>query len=333
MTKEENLARLENLDHYKLIEDEKELRWFFDHCVRPPKINEAYAFCLSIRKKKLDKEDLASPLGRVEMLDPQVVMPNKEGVLTYEKWKSGIRAYECHKEAFIYGGRTLPAKAMVCYYHINPCDELKAIKDLKSYIAVHEQELIDSSIKDLDRANFIANILGPDLSEYLSSPDKEHLGEIQARIGSLKTNTGNSGTAQSIYKMCKSLSKLKRLQFDNIGTKYWVDFDLDLSDSGKQVRDLLYNSWYTYCLEKLGKGNFVVIQTSGGYHTMVNKEVIKWNPNQFIKDFEELSSVVEGSKNSMFIKELEYNTNSMIPVPGTFQYGEVVTVMNKGDFQ
>ena len=32
------------------------------------------------------------------------------------------------------------------------------------------------------------------------------------------------------------------------------------------------------------------------------------------------------------IKELEYNTNAMIPCPGTFQYGNVVRVLNKDDF-
>ena len=169
-TVEENIKMLESLEHYKLIADEEELKWFYDHCVHPLKRNEAYAFCLSIRKKKLNEEDLKSPLGRVEMLDPQVVFATKDGETTYERWKKGIRSYECHKEAFAYGGHTLPPKAMVVYFHINPCDELKVIEDLKGYINIHEQELINSAIKDIDRANFIANILGPDLSSYLNNP-------------------------------------------------------------------------------------------------------------------------------------------------------------------
>lgn len=346
-TVEENIKMLESLEHYKLIADEDELKWFYDHCVHPLKRNEAYAFCLSIRKKKLNEEDLKSPLGRVEMLDPQVVFATKDGETTYERWKKGIRSYECHKEAFAYGGHTLPPKAMVVYFHINPCDELKVIEDLKGYINIHEQELINSAIKDIDRANFIANILGPDLSGYLNNPTAESLDAITKRIGSLKMRSDESGTSQSLYKMCKSLSKMKRLQFDNVGTKYWVDFDLDLNDWGKYIRDFyvdgdpLLDSWMDYCNEKLGKGNFVIVATSGGYHTMVNKDIIHWNPNTFIEDFQrlEIDSPMphpDGSsrlvKNGELIGELVYNTNAMIPVPGTYQYGHVVRVINKGDF-
>lgn len=346
-TVEENIKMLESLEHYKLIADEEELKWFYDHCVHPLKRNEAYAFCLSIRKKKLNEEDLKSPLGRVEMLDPQVVFATKDGETTYERWKKGIRSYECHKEAFAYGGHTLPPKAMVVYFHINPCDELKVIEDLKGYINIHEQELINSAIKDIDRANFIANILGPDLSGYLNNPTAESLDAITKRIGSLKMRSDESGTSQSLYKMCKSLSKMKRLQFDNVGTKYWVDFDLDLNDWGKYIRDFyvdgdpLLDSWMDYCNEKLGKGNFVIVATSGGYHTMVNKDIIHWNPNTFIEDFQrlEIDSPMphpDGStrlvKNGELIGELVYNTNAMIPVPGTYQYGHVVRVINKGDF-
>lgn len=346
-TVEENIKMLESLEHYKLIADEDELKWFYDHCVHPLKRNEAYAFCLSIRKKKLNEEDLKSPLGRVEMLDPQVVFATKDGETTYERWKKGIRSYECHKEAFAYGGHTLPPKAMVVYFHINPCDELKVIEDLKGYINIHEQELINSAIKDIDRANFIANILGPDLSGYLNNPTAESLDAITKRIGSLKMRSDESGTSQSLYKMCKSLSKMKRLQFDNVGTKYWVDFDLDLNDWGKYIRDFyvdgdpLLESWMDYCNEKLGKGNFVIVATSGGYHTMVNKDIIHWNPNTFIEDFQRLEIDTpmphpDGStrlvKNGELIGELVYNTNAMIPVPGTYQYGHVVHVINKGDF-
>lgn len=345
-TTEENIKMLESLEHYKLIADENELKWFYDHCVYPLKRNEAYAFCLSIRKKKLTAEDLKSPLGRVEMLDPQVVFATADGETTYERWKKGIRAYECHKEAFAYGGRTLPPKAMVVYFHINPCDELKVIEDLKGYINTHEQELINSAIKDIDRANFIANILGPDLSGYLNNPTAESLDAIMKRIGSLKLRSDESGTSQSLYKMCKSLSKMKRLQFDNVGTKYWVDFDLDLNDWGKFLReysqdDVLLTNWIKYCHEKLGVGNYVIVATSGGYHTMVKKDVIHWNPNKFIEDFKKIEAGhfvlhMDGSSHNPkmedLIKELEYNTNAMIPCPGTFQYGNVVHIINKDDF-
>lgn len=238
MTQEETINWLDSLEHYKFIADENELKWFFDHCVYPLKANEAYAFCLSMRRKKLSEEDKKLPIGQVEMLDPTVVFSSKDGTTSFEKFKAGIRAYECHKETYMFGGRTLPAKATVVYFHINPCDELKVISDLKKYINIHEQELIDSSIKDIDRANYIHNILGPDLDMFFKDPSGENLDTIHKRIGALKTKTAECGVAQSLYKMCKSLSKMRRLQFDNVGTKYWVDFDIDVER--KEDKPLIY---------------------------------------------------------------------------------------------
>lgn len=334
----QNLEMLESLDHYKVLADEEELKWFYDHCVFPLKRNEAYAFCLSLRKKKLNEEDLKSPLGRVEMLDPQVVLTDKDGHTSYERFRKGVRMYECHKEAYIFGGRTLPAKGMVCYFHINPCDELKVIKDLKGYINIHEQELIDSAMRDVERANEIANI-GNDLRSFCDAePSLTAIDHMEKRIKALKCKTNESGTAQSLYKMCKSLSKMKRLQFDNVGTKYWVDFDMDLNDEGLLFREVIEKMWYDFCLNKLGKGNFAMVETNGGYHTIVKTDVIHWNPNNFIMEF--LCTEVPNPKGKILartpsglIKELEYNNNAMIPVPGTYQYGFVVRVVNKGDFE
>ena len=69
------VEELDDLEHYKIIADEKELKWFYDHCVHPLKRNEAYAFCLASRHKKLtDEERKGTGLGRSEMLDPILLM-------------------------------------------------------------------------------------------------------------------------------------------------------------------------------------------------------------------------------------------------------------------
>lgn len=333
------LEELDALEHYKIIANEEELRWFYDHAVKPLKRNEAYAFCLSSRHKKLTEEERkGTGLGRSEMLDPTVVFADAEGNTTYERWKKGIRAYECHKETFTTKeGLPFPAKTLVCYFHINPCDELKVVADLKKYINVHEQELIDSAMRDIDRANEIAN-LGVDLRAFCDPsyvPTPTDIDHMEKRIKALNCRTSESGTSQSLYKMCKSLSKMKRLQFDNVGSKYWVDFDMDLNDEGKAAREEIYTAWHDYCTKKLGKGNFIIIKTGGGYHTMVNKDVIHWNPNTFISDFTSLPVKEDGLNNtfSNMIDELIYNTNAMLPCPGTFQYGNEVIVVNKGDFE
>lgn len=288
------VEELDALEHYKIIADEKELRWFYDHCVHPLKRNEAYAFCLASRHKKLtDEERKGVGLGRSEMMDPTVVFADAEGNTTYERWKKGIRAYECHKETFTTReGSPFPAKTLVCYFHLNPCDELNVISDLKKYINIHEQELIDSAIKDIDRANEIANI-SVDLQNVFADKDKveqslkEFKDTFQKRAKALELKAKESGTSQSLYKMCKSLSKMKRLQFDNVGTKYWVDFDMDIKKEfrGTKSEEELIKLWSKYCHQKLTKGKFVFVKTGGGVHTMVDKNEIHFNPNWFIDEF------------------------------------------------
>ena len=45
-----------NIEVYKYLEDEEELKWFFDHVVIPLKPHEEYYFCNASRGKKLTDE-------------------------------------------------------------------------------------------------------------------------------------------------------------------------------------------------------------------------------------------------------------------------------------
>lgn len=375
---------LDALEHYKIIADEDELKWFYDHCVSPLKRNEAYAFCLSSRHKKLsDDERQGMGLGRSEMLDPTVIIPDANGNIDYARWKKGIREYECHKETFLDKfNRPFLAKTLVLYYHINPCDELKVIKDLKSYINIHEQELIDSAIKTEDRTKALNNLIG----EIVSTGSATNT-QIE-RIKMLSTKSDESGVNQSIYKVCKTLSKLKRLQFDNTSTKYWLDFDMDIKKDFRGTKDeeRVINLWKKYCYQKLEKGDFVFVKTGGGLHTMIRKEKVRFNPDWFLKEFlyfvntgVELPdgyiydkfaiknpfekgtpknyNFCELTKENIYerinkevwpgwlqsndklyctpcfyIDELVYNEGSQVPLPGTYQYGNCVRVLNKKDF-
>ena len=338
---DEVLKKLDEAKHYKLIGDETELKWFYDNCVPKPLQSEAFAFCLSSRHKKLTEEERkGTGLGRSEMLDPTVAFPDAEGKMSYSRWKKAILKYECNKYAFTTKeGLPFPAKTLVCYYYVNPSDELGVISELKKYIATHEQELVDSAMKTDERAKALDNVMKEILSkipnEKNAAIDEKALKEISSiaknRISMLALKADDSGVRQSTYKLCKSMTKFKRLQFDNCGTKYWVDFDMDVSDKSK--KELLYNNWNDYCIEKLGKGNFLIVETSGGFHTLVKKQVIHFNPNEFINKFmvnrfnPELENV-----NGNFIEELIYNTNAMIPCPGTYQYGNIIKIRNKEDY-
>ena len=77
-----------------------------------------------------------------------------------------------------------------------------------------------------------------------------------------------------------------------------------------------------------GKGNYFIIDTSGGFHILVKKESVNGNPKKFIND------VVDEIKvyGNEIVKEFTINKNSLIPLPGTAQYGRLVKIINKEDF-
>lgn len=265
-----------------------ELQWYFDHIIAKPKNDEAYAFCMASRHKKLTKEE-REELGQSsddEMLDPQVVFPGLNGEWDFLRWAKGIMKYEVPKLAYTTRkGKPFLEKTLVLYSTPNPSDERNVIQELKSYIAVHEKELIDSALKG-----------------------------------------SKDGVDKSLYKLCHSLVKFKRLQFDCTGSRNWVDFDLDLNDEGKKRRDEIYNAVHAEFLSKFGRNSFAAVQTSGGYHFLVMKSKLNFNPHQFCKDILESHGFTE------FADEFKYNNNGMLPTPGTYQYGTPVVVINKEDF-
>ena len=85
----------------------------------------------------------------------------------------------------------------------------------------------------------------------------------------------------------------------------------------------------------------MIIRTTGGYHSLVKKEALNFNPNDFIQKvletkvtFEDPISGVQDVSYpaSELIDEFIKNDNGFIPLPGTLQYGNLVTIVNKKDF-
>ena len=97
--------------------------------------------------------------------------------------------------------------------------------------------------------------------------------------------------------------------------------------------------------EKLfGLGNFAIVKTSGGYHTLVRKECLTFNPNNFLKvvyeeaDKPNLSDYVdEFVANDSSHKSKDGNNiikrSALIPTPGCRQYDSYPVVVNKEDFE
>ena len=319
---EARVRMLDGLEHYKLVYDENEMRWFYDHVISKPNFDEAYAFCLAHRSKKLTAEERKDFRSKAsEMLDPQVSFPARDGSFNFDKWAKSIYRYECSKKAYtMVGDQTLFAKALVCYCTPNPSDERAVIKELKSYINVHEQELVDSALKTDERARALNNLV----TRALNGED------VSEDIKRLLVKGERSGVDESLYKLCHSLVKFKRLQFDCTGSRNWVDFDMDVKD--KEFKEELYKAAHNAFLKKVGKKNFVVVETNGGFHILVRKEVLKFNPYDLINEVLAVN-IANGKTAKEAIDEFIYNTNCMLPVPGTYQYGFQVFVRNKEDFE
>jgi len=106
------------------------------------------------------------------------------------------------------------------------------------------------------------------------------------------------------------------------------------------------SKYYKEMLEKLnarfGKGNYVIVDTSGGYHILVKTSAIKSNPHDFCKEVEAIykQGVADGYQEYLDEKgvckfECIVNDSQIpgLPLPGTYQYDRPVTVLNKEDFE
>ena len=123
-----------------------------------------------------------------------------------------------------------------------------------------------------------------------------------------------------------------------------------IGDSGKMF---IYDPTNLYVLNVIdeatatiinGKGNFAIIKTCGGYHTLLRKECLSFNPNNFLEEvyrqaknpnFEEYIDEFVANDSSHKSKDGK-NTikrSALIPTPGCRQYDSYPIVMNKEDFE
>jgi hypothetical protein len=116
----------------------------------------------------------------------------------------------------------------------------------------------------------------------------------------------------------------------------WVDIDSDIEnyntaeafDAVQNIKDYLY--------QEVGKGNFIQVQTVGGFHWLIRKSKLSYVGRKYKSDPVQaiiacMTSIL--TPRGITINEIVKNKNEMIPLPGTVQYGiHIVTVLNKNDF-
>jgi len=315
-----------NKDVYSVVADEAELKWFFDNVIQKPAVNESYSMVFVCRHKKLSKEEketLGMASNETEFLATQTLRLakfHKESAIdnetnwTFNKFLQHVKRFEVNKEAYLTTeGKPLPDKALVTIFYVNPCDDIKVAR-----------RLIEK-LDDTGDAIIKAMLNGKSLSDNLQS--YQTYGNIESAVKHLKAN-------------CK-------------GSSYWMDYDIDVPAWFKTPQisaDLntgqpfsinyyeqmleVFNKWY-------GKKNYVVIDTGGGYHVLVRTNKIKFNPHDLCKEVGELyknganlfGEYLDDKGNVKFECVVNDSQIPGLPLPGTYQYGRPVKVLNKDDFK
>ena len=316
------------IDCYNCIADIDELKWFFEHVIQKPQVNESYTAVFVSRHKKLTKEEqekvgltrkeaefLATQTFRLGKFYDALSM-DEENNWTFEHFAKILRRFNVDKYAYTTGfGEPIPEKTLAIIFYVNPCDDIKICREFVNQYADVTQGIAKAM---LDGKTIVDN-----LHSY------QWFGNAENNIKHLKANQK--------------------------GTRYWLDFDIDVPKWFKEkCLPKGHNIWglgdcsyfdllkYTY-IKIFGKGNFIIVDTSGGYHVLVKTSAIKDNPHKVCKMMEEIYNTgVTSFGEEPYLDEkgqckFECVINDSqipgIPIPGTYQYGRPVTVLNKEDFE
>ena len=303
-------------EYYNMILDEEELRWYFEHIIQKPLEYESYMILLSCRGKKMSKEEReVTKIGsRGEMMREKII--HCQGGLrqewNFDIFKQAFYSYNCDKRSLLTpAGVPYPEHAMVVYSLVNPTNEIDCIEDTFN----HYNE---------ERKNLTSAIL----------------------CGS------KAGIQDHLLKMPKVLEHMKSCHAKHIGRRIWLDFDMDIKSEYRtaQVFDYCYGILYKAANDLFGRGNFAIIKTNGGFHSLVKKECLTFNPNKLFNKVYETAEEVGDFENHSFsdlIAEFIANDSSnkskignnikkrsaFIPTPGCRQYDGFPVVMNKEDFE
>jgi hypothetical protein len=118
------------------------------------------------------------------------------------------------------------------------------------------------------------------------------------------------------------------------GTKHWIDFDMDVDKRWKPFESVRIKAFLAS--KDIGDSEAVWVDTKSGYHLMIARDKLKFNPADLVAELAESyrfwlkESVSEDKAHELWeSREIIVNKNQMIPLPGTFQGNHIVTVLNK----
>jgi hypothetical protein len=164
----------------------------------------------------------------------------------------------------------------------------------------------------------------------------DNLITVQRELVDSVLKNSRSGIAQAYRNIRHSHTTGQSVFARSFSDSDWVDIDFDIenyqTDEGIEALESVKKIFY----EEIGKGNFMQIQTVGGFHWLVRKSELSAIGRKYradpIQTIISLATSILASR-GVVIKEIIRNKNEMIPLPGAVQYGiHVVKVLNKDDF-
>lgn len=167
--------------------------------------------------------------------------------------------------------------------------------------------------------------------------------DIAVLEGELLDCLKKKGLLENIGNKVKGLNTMVMKAYQNpanVSNRAWVDIDFDVSPenfSFAEIKEVMTSL-------KFSDESYIVIQTRGGYHILVNTPWISAYNKEYSKAFAEgekfnkkgilsVDKVISGLKKALDnrgfeAKEIIINKNGMVPIPGTLQGGVEVKLLN-----
>ena len=174
----------------------------------------------------------------------------------------------------------------------------------------------------------------------------EHYNKERKNLTAAILRGSKPGIQDHLVKMPKIFEHMKSCHASHTSRRIWLDFDMDIKKECRtsEVFEEAYTALHRAGEKLFDLGNFAIVKTSGGYHTLVRKECLTFNPNNFLKVVYEES---DNPKLSDYVDEFVANDSShksndgnniikrsaLIPTPGCRQYDSYPVVVNKEDFE
>ena len=326
---------------YQMIADEREIKWFFENVIERPQVNESYSAVFVSRHKKLTKEEqeefgltrkeaefLSTVTFKLKNIKDAQSKDDSD-LWSFDRFLQRLKHFNVDKGAYLTSkGLPIPEKTLAVIFYVNPGDDMKVCR------------------KFVEEYN--------DVNEAIS----------KAMLGGKSTENNY----QSYQWFGNAESTIKHLKANQKGSKYWMDFDIDVPkwwkagyreihlpkidehtigpakpdffDDTRKIVDY-YEEMKSRLDFYFGKRNYVIVDTSGGYHVLVRVNSIKGDPHRFCRDMSSLymyaifcgeQPYLDEKGNCKFECVVNDSQIPGLPLPGTYQYGRPVTVLNKDDF-